>query len=133
MTDLESIGIKVENGLPAELPTGNDLPILHEIAHALEHLIETGEETIIDLRGIPLAPGEEKRIEAALGGGEVECRLNALGASEIVETAFPGIWWVVHYNAEDEVMGKFIEVTRVPSISSCRQARRCGGGFRCAS
>ncbi len=103
------------------VPTGNDIPILNEIRHALEKLLDTGEETVIDLRGIPMAPGEEERIETVLGKGELQASLDALGPSEIRETAIPGVWLIVHYNSEDEVMGKFIEITVIPSILKAQE------------
>jgi len=105
--------------LPVEtgsIETGNVLPLLHEIRHALQRLVDSGETTVIDLRSLPMAPGEEARIEATLGRGEVEATLNALGPSKIHETSIPGVWWIVHYNEDEAVMGKFIEVARVPSI-----------------
>ena len=96
--------------------TQNVVPILHEIRHALHKLIDDDESTIIDLRAMPFAPGEEEELEARLGSGEVSIRLTALGPSEIRETSIAGVWLVTHYNDEDEVVSKFIEVTRVPSI-----------------
>ena len=67
-------------------------------------------------RGIPMAPGEEDRIVGFLGRGEIEARLDALGPSEIVETAYPGVWLVTHFNEADEVMAKFVEVATVPTL-----------------
>ena len=100
---------------------GNDLtwnvqPILHEIRHALRKLLETGESSIIDLRSIPLAPGEEETIIDTLGCGEVHAKLNALGPSEIYETRFAGVWLTTHFNEESSVIGRFIEITRFPDI-----------------
>ncbi len=96
--------------------TLNVQPLLHEIRHALAQLLEQGKETVIDLRGIPLAPGEEVAIEQALGEGEVRATLSALGPSEIRETSFPGVWLVTHYNRDDQIVGKFVEVTAVPAL-----------------
>ena len=106
----------------SDVPTGNELSVLHEVRHALEKLIVTGEATVIDLRGIPMAPMEEGRIEAVLGKGEVEATLNALGPSEVRETQIPGVWLVVHYNSNAEIMSKFIEITLVPSILKSQEA-----------
>ena len=115
---LQAIGLRVE-GSPrvagAEF-TGNVLPLLHEVRHALERLLATGEETTIDLASLPLAPGEFDRIEAALGQGEVTATLNALGPSEIRETRYSGVWLVTHRNATDEVMGRYIEIARMPGV-----------------
>lgn len=101
--------------------TQNVKPLLHEIKHALDSLIENGESSIIDLRSIPLAPGEEDRILNTLGKGEVQAQLNALGASEIYETKYAGVWVITHYNDEETIISRFIEVTTVPNIL-CSQA-----------
>ena len=96
--------------------THNVKPLLHEIKHALDNLIENGNSSIIDLRSIPLAPGEEDKILNTLGGGEVQAQLNALGVSEIVETSYAGVWVITHYNDEDNIISRFIEVTAIPNI-----------------
>jgi hydrogenase-1 operon protein HyaF len=100
----------------AEHLTHNVKPLLHEIRHALAALLEDGERTIIDLRSMPLAPGEEQHLLDELGQGEVSARFNALGPSEIIETRFSGVWVVVHYNSNDEVIGKFVEVCDIPDL-----------------
>ena len=105
--------LKVEIG---GYQTGNVRPLLHEIRHALRQLLDTGETTSIDLRGLPMAAGEQERLIGFLGKGEISVQLNALGNSEIIETSFPGIWLIVHYNSNQEIMGKFIEITRIPGI-----------------
>jgi hydrogenase-1 operon protein HyaF len=96
--------------------TQNVKPLLHEIKHALEGLIENGESSIIDLRSIPLAPGEEEKILHTLGQGEVSAQLDALGKSEIIETRYAGVWVVTHYNDENSIISRFIEVTTIPNI-----------------
>lgn len=96
--------------------TWNVKPILHEIRHALLELLENGNTSVIDLRSIPLAPGEEETIISALGQGEVHARLDALGRSDIVETMYSGVWLVTHYNENEAVVGRFIEITELPVI-----------------
>lgn len=103
------------------IQTGNQLtwnarPILFEVRHALEALLETGQTSIIDLRSIPLAPGEEEIIIDTLGQGEVNARLSALGPSEIYETRFTGVWLITHFNEDKAVVSRFIEITRLPDI-----------------
>ena len=114
----ESDGLKVEVG---EELTHNVQPLLHEIRHALKKLLEGGGNTVIDLRSIPLAPGEEQKLLDELGRGEVAARLQALGPSEIIETRFPGVWVVVHSNEDNEVIGKFIEVCHIPDLLRSQQ------------
>lgn len=96
--------------------TGNVTPILNEIKHALNSLIETGESTTIDLRAMPMAPGEMQQIESLLGTGEVTATINAMGSSTVNESLYAGVWLVTHRNTDDEILGKFIEITRIPSI-----------------
>jgi hydrogenase-1 operon protein HyaF len=96
--------------------TWNVKPLLHEVKHALDNLINTGENAIIDLRSIPLAPGEEDKILNVLGRGEVQSQLNALGPSEIFETEYAGVWVVTHYNDDNDIIGRFIEITFMPDI-----------------
>jgi hydrogenase-1 operon protein HyaF len=113
MSDSGSIKFNIQNG---DDLTFNVKPLLHEVKHALDNLIETGHTTIIDLRSIPLAPGEEDKILNTLGQGEVKAQLNALGLSEVIETQYAGVWTVTHYNDEHEIISRFIEVTTMPEI-----------------
>ncbi len=113
MSDPGSIKFNIQNG---DDLTFNVKPLLHEVKHALDNLIETGHTTIIDLRSIPLAPGEEDKILNTLGQGEVKAQLNALGLSEVIETQYAGVWTVTHYNDEHEIISRFIEVTTMPEI-----------------
>ncbi len=110
MSALDAIKVNVE------IPTGNVEPLLHEIRHALKRLADGEDGTVIDLKSLPMAPGEERRIEEALGEGEVRAELQALGPTVVQETAYPGVWLVTHRNAENEVVARFIEVTRMPEI-----------------
>ena len=96
--------------------TQNVKPLLHEIKHGLDALIETGKTSIIDLRSIPLAPGEEDKILNTLGQGEVLAQMNTLGLSEVIETQYAGVWVVTHYNDEGKIISRFIEVTTMPEI-----------------
>jgi hydrogenase-1 operon protein HyaF len=115
MSSLDAIPVTTEH------VTGNVEPLMHEIRHALKRLAAGGEGTVIDLQSLPLAPGEDERIEAALGRGEVSAELNALGQSLIQETAYPGVWLVTHRNNENAVVGRFIEVTRIPELLKSQQ------------
>lgn len=96
--------------------TWNVKPLLHEVKHALDNLIKNGETAIIDLRSIPLAPGEEESILNILGRGEVQAQLIALGSSEIIETQYSGVWLITHYNDDNEIISRFIEITLMPDI-----------------
>jgi hydrogenase-1 operon protein HyaF len=99
-----------------ELASGNVEPLLHEIGHALERLLDLGQAAAIDLRGVPLAPGEEGRILEFLGRGEVSAELDAVGLTTVTESRFAGVWIVTHHDAAGEIIGRLIEVTFVPEI-----------------
>jgi hydrogenase-1 operon protein HyaF len=107
---LQSIRVRTE------MASGNVAPLLHEIRHALAVLASDGASNIIDLQGIPLAPGEAESIVAALGEGEVRAELQSLGKSEIRETSYPGVWIVSHYDETGDLKARFIEITRMPAI-----------------
>lgn len=96
--------------------TGNAIPFLHEIKHALEHLLKTGTESVIDLGAIPFAPGDERILEEILGEGEVDATLTIMGQSHVRETAIPGVWRVDHLDTNGAFQSRFIEITFLPNI-----------------
>lgn len=112
---------------PCNVPTGNIVPLLHEIRHALERWLHSGEEYAIDLHGLPMAPGEEGQLLETLGKGEVHADLSLTGKSVVIETRFPGVWLVTHHNVDDSITGRFIEVCEMPAIlKSQREDARTG-------
>jgi hydrogenase-1 operon protein HyaF len=115
-----------------ELASGNVEPLLHEIGHALERLLDLGQASVIDLRGVPLAPGEEGRILDFLGSGEVSAELEAVGLSTVNESRFAGVWIVTHHDAAGEIIGRLIEVTFVPEIIRSQVAEMRESGERLA-
>jgi hydrogenase-1 operon protein HyaF len=125
---LRSIAVKVE------LSSGNIEPLLHEVRHALSELLREGRSSVIDLKGIPLAAGEEEELLRKLGSGEVRATLSVFGSSEIAETAFPGVWVVTHRDEQGVIQGRFVEITRVPEIL-CSQIPDVADGLErlCAS
>jgi hydrogenase-1 operon protein HyaF len=110
VSGLSGIRVTVEHA------SGNVEPLLHEIGHALERLLDRGQPEVIDLRGVPLAPGEEGRILEFLGRGEVSAELDAVGLTTVIESRFAGVWVVTHHDAAGEIIGRLIEVTYVPEI-----------------
>jgi len=109
---------------------GNVRPLLNEVLHAVDRLLDTGEPTTIDVAGLPFGPGELEHLEATLGNGELSAKLDALGTSRIRETAYPGVWWLEHRNALDEVVGRYIEITHVPEILASQDADIAAGRAR---
>lgn len=101
--------------------TGNVALLLNEIRHALERFVATGEATVIDLSTIPMMKSEIAEFETALGRGEVRAEIEAGGPSEVVETAYPGVWRVTHRSAGGMILGRYVEITTIPDIL-CAQA-----------
>jgi hydrogenase-1 operon protein HyaF len=96
--------------------SSHTLPILHEIYHAVKRLLETGEETVLDLTNLPLGSTGQTELLEWLGTGEVTAQLKAWGESQIYETHTPGVWFIEHRNSEEKPLSKFIEVTYIPTI-----------------
>jgi len=106
---------------PAEPPvfeprTGNVPLLLSEIRHALTAFVETGETKVIDLSSLPMSPPELAEFEGYLGRGEVHIDITASGPTEVVETAFPGVWRVTHKSSDTNVLGRYVEITTLPEI-----------------
>jgi hydrogenase-1 operon protein HyaF len=95
---------------------GNIRALLAEIAARLEKLDENSETGMIDLNSLPFSPGEYEQLRQILGQGEVSARIEAIGASEIIETHYPGVWWVTHYNVEGDIVADMIEIAWLPEI-----------------
>lgn len=108
----------VSNGPSSEsgVLRGGLRAIMHEILAMVENLAAYGEAGQIDLRSLPLAPGEYAHLKAALGKGEAEIRLELEGQTVCRETAYPGVWWVQHDDPSGARKAEFIEVAKVPGI-----------------
>ena len=109
-------GIPVYTQAGEAYSIGNLRALLAEIAARLEKLAENGETGMIDLNSLPFSPGEYEQLRQTLGQGEVSARIEAIGASEIIETGYPGVWWVTHYNVEGDIVADLIEIAWLPEI-----------------
>jgi hydrogenase-1 operon protein HyaF len=117
MTEPVDIPVTVAQADPGSGPPSSQvLAILQELQTMLNTLVESGDENYVDIHGLPLLPGEMASLKQILGSGEVEATISALGPTHVTETSVPGIWWVTHRNANDEVISEFIEVTDLPEI-----------------
>ena len=115
---------------PIPYTRGNVVPILNEVVHAMDRLLEVDEPTVIDLASLPFAPGELEQLEEFLGVGELTAELNALGVSRIRETMYPGVWWLEHRNTTGAVVGRYIEITNTPDILRSQDADVAAGRAR---
>lgn len=104
-------------------PAAQVKALLQELKEMVQALAEHGEGNILDIRSLPMLPGDLNQLKEILGEGEgeVQATLNALGPTTINETQIPGVWWITHKNAHDEVVAEFIEVTALPDILVTQQ------------
>jgi hydrogenase-1 operon protein HyaF len=117
MSALDGTSVKAECPIPKGLfTTGNASPVIHEIRHALQQLLETGESTTIDLSAIPFAPGDQGHLLEFLGNGEVSATVDSLGKTQITETTFPGVWLVDYLSPGGTRLAWHIEITTLPSL-----------------
>lgn len=114
MPSIDQIPISIVS--PDEMLTGQAEAVLTEIAGMLKHLLDEGIEGSIDLRGLALSGADRIWLEKKLGRGEVEIMLEAGGRSVLTETAYPGVWKVMHRDDRDRVVAELIEVAFVPAI-----------------
>ena len=119
---LEDIAVSVYDLRHDSSPTPNVRALLNEIATRLAILLERGESDSIDLRGLPLMPGEREALRNALGHGEVSAKVTALGEAEIYETAFPGVWWTQHRSENGETVAELIEICLQPAMLASHPA-----------
>lgn len=116
MSALSGIKIVPETTSPCQISTGNVMPLLHQIRHALQLLNSTQEHTCIDLMAMPLTKQESDELLAFLGSGEVSISINSIGESTVQETHFFGVWLITHYDNDRKMLSQFIEVAIIPEI-----------------
>jgi len=100
------------SGLPAPV-----VSLLQEVAVRLDRLVREGQSEAIDLRALPVMSEEDlHQLRDLLGAGEVTATVQAMGATEVEETAYPGVWWVTYFGADGDVGAERIEIAWVPDI-----------------
>ncbi|MCW8888298.1 MAG: hydrogenase expression/formation protein [Gammaproteobacteria bacterium] len=115
MSTLDAISVETEPFVDINDGSGAQA-ILREIERLLEHLIDNGEEGVIDIKTIPLSLHEHEQLHYVLGRGELTATLNSMGKSIVHETAIAGVWRTIHYNDDGDVIADLIEVTTLPEI-----------------
>lgn len=70
----------------------------------------------VDLHSLPLTDADRDRLRQWLGRGEIEASFDLAGPTRIHETAFAGVWWVCHADAQGRAVLEQIVVARVPAL-----------------
>ncbi len=103
--------------------TGPLVSLLREVVDHLDRLLGGGKGDAIDLRALPVMGSDELGyLRELLGTGEVAARVEAMGLTEVRETALPAVWWVTYFGADGAVVAERIEIARVPEILEARDA-----------
>ncbi|MBT3205548.1 MAG: hypothetical protein HOM14_20530 [Gammaproteobacteria bacterium] len=100
----------------AEPTTGMVQAVLRELLEHVELLIKSGQQHVIDLTSLPLNDSDKRELKNLLGKGEVSITLSTLGDSKIFETGINGIWWIKHFNPNEQLLAELIEITTIPEI-----------------
>jgi len=119
MTGLADIAVQVED---ASFTTGAAPAVLREIEAMLVELIEREKVGRIDLRSLPLSPGDLEWLADELGEGEVHASVDTMGPSDVLETGIFGVWWVRHYDENGNITADLIEITQLPEILKTHRA-----------
>jgi HupH hydrogenase expression protein len=90
--------------------------VLAELLALLSSLAAGGSGGTIDLPSRGMTPDEAAELRERLGRGEVAASITALGETRVHETAYAGVWWLSHRNAEGAVISETIEVTDCPEL-----------------
>lgn len=94
----------------------NGQALLHEIVVLLKGLLEREEPTHIDLRALPLSRQDYAMLRHTLGEGAITAEVRNQGVTRIRQSGVAGVWWVTHYNEEEDVIGEFLEITFCPEV-----------------
>lgn len=117
MSKLTDIPVRVEFDRPKQARTDIVKQVLLDIHAALSELHTCGQTHAIDLRQLPRLSAESyQNLRDALSQGEVSAVIQAEIKVEVMETQFPGVWWLRHFNAREEIATEIIEITDMPAI-----------------
>ncbi len=115
MSALGEVPIKVVDAAPVR-NFSRALAVVNEIESMLAKLADTGICGSIDLRSLPMAPGDREVLRRIFSEGEVSAVIRAFGQTQVYESVVRGVWWVEHQNEDGNVSAEFIEVTHMPEI-----------------
>ena len=112
MTQLQDIPVNIE------LAGGADMvdAVIHELKQLLDDYLHTGKPGVIDIKSIPMSSSDYEDLKQRLGRGEVTAKARLAGDTEVFETAFSGIWWVIHRNIDDRILAEQLEIGRIPEV-----------------
>lgn len=101
----------------ADTGSGLAQAVLREVARLLHLLaLDPGFTDVIDLRSLPTQDSDRAILRQRLGEGEIEATCHLAGPTRISETAYAGVWWARHADADNRCVLEQIIVARVPEL-----------------
>ena len=90
--------------------------VIIEIQQQLSQYLSNGQGGIIDIHSLPLSDTDYQQLNDLLGKGEVHAVAQLAGETEIYETGYAGVWWLIHKNTDQQIIAEHIEVNHIPLI-----------------
>jgi len=87
--------------------------VIIELLQLIDSYLLTQAAGAVDIKSLPLSKDAYQKLKETLGKGEVSAVVSVSGEIEVYETAYTGVWWIMHKNRE---IAEHIEVGRVPAI-----------------
>ena len=107
--------------------------LLQDVSEALAQLADSGQMSVIDLKLVPrMTPDTYRYLKDNLSVGEARILIRADITIDILETAFPGVWWITHQSEQGEIVTEIIEVAPTPAILKPHRAEIAAGQKRLA-
>lgn len=107
--------------------------LLHDVSEALVQLSDSGRMSVIDLKQVPrMTPDTYQYLKDNLSVGEARILIRADITIDILETAFPGVWWITHQSEQGDIVTEIIEVAPIPGILRPHRAEIAAGQQRLA-
>lgn len=90
--------------------------LLNELLELLQRLIDSDEPGHIDLLAMELDEDDYALLRETLGEGEILAQVSNFGHVSVMESGYPGVWWVTHMDDEGQVLSDFLEVSYCPEV-----------------
>ena len=117
MTKLNDIPVRIEQSHPSRVDGATVTAVLTRLTAVLAEYVETGQPGVIDLRYLPrMHEATYQALKDALSVGEVSAVVDTESKVEIMETQYPGVWWITHRDERGGIMTELIEIVDIPSI-----------------
>ena len=109
-----SLTLLPKPGLPASPMT--PVAIMEKIRQMLVEFVKTEVASRLDLQALCLNDDQLDELADYLGIGEVQFEFNTTHRISIRETAYRGVWWLIGYDDNRQILSECIEVAQIPEV-----------------